>query len=64
MRLELGNGFAYVDNQLNLNVEGDVYFLDLLFYNYYLHCFVVFGPMVEILNQNLKASSIFISIRL
>jgi predicted nuclease of restriction endonuclease-like (RecB) superfamily/cell fate (sporulation/competence/biofilm development) regulator YmcA (YheA/YmcA/DUF963 family) len=40
--LELGRGFAYVGNQHNLNVEGDDYFLDLLFYNYHLHCFVVF----------------------
>ncbi len=40
--LELGRGFAYVGNQYNLNVEDDDYFLDLLFYNYHLHCFVVF----------------------
>lgn len=39
---ELGRGFAFVGNQKNLNVEGDDYFLDLLFYNYHLHCFVVF----------------------
>lgn len=40
--LELGRGFAYVGNQYNLKVEDDDYFLDLLFYNYHLHCFVVF----------------------
>lgn len=40
--LELGRGFSYVGNQYNLNVKGDDYFLDLLFYNYHLHCFVVF----------------------
>ncbi|MDQ6761055.1 MAG: PDDEXK nuclease domain-containing protein [Bacteroidota bacterium] len=40
--LELGKGFAYVGNQFNLTVEDDDYFLDLLFYNYHLHCFVVF----------------------
>jgi predicted nuclease of restriction endonuclease-like (RecB) superfamily len=40
--LELGRGFAYVGNQFNLNVGGDDYFLDLLFYNFHLHCFVVF----------------------
>jgi predicted nuclease of restriction endonuclease-like (RecB) superfamily len=39
--LELGRGFAYVGNQKNLNVKGDDFFLDLLFYNYHLHCFVV-----------------------
>lgn len=40
--LELGRGFAYVGNQKNLNVQGDDFFLDLLFYNYHLNCFVVF----------------------
>jgi len=40
--LELGKGFAYVGNQKNIQVEGDDYFLDLLFYNYIMHCFVVF----------------------
>ncbi|MEO7802118.1 MAG: PDDEXK nuclease domain-containing protein [Ginsengibacter sp.] len=45
--LELGRGFAYVGNQYNLNVQGDDYFLDLLFYNYHLHCFVVFELKVS-----------------
>jgi predicted nuclease of restriction endonuclease-like (RecB) superfamily len=40
--LELGKGYAYVGNQYNLVVEDDDFFLDLLFYNYRLHCFVVF----------------------
>lgn len=40
--LELGRGFAFVGNQRNLVVDGDDFFLDLLFYNYHLHCFVVF----------------------
>jgi predicted nuclease of restriction endonuclease-like (RecB) superfamily len=40
--LELGRGFAYVGNQFNIVIEKDDYFLDLLFYNYHLHCFVVF----------------------
>jgi len=39
--LELGRGFAYVGRQKNLVVEDDDFFLDLLFYNYHLHCFVV-----------------------
>ncbi|MBO9563787.1 MAG: DUF1016 family protein [Niastella sp.] len=40
--LELGRGFSYVGNQYNLNVQGDEFFLDLLFFNYRLDCFVVF----------------------
>lgn len=40
--LELGRGFAYVGNQFNINVSGDDFFFDLLFYNTRLHCYVVF----------------------
>jgi predicted nuclease of restriction endonuclease-like (RecB) superfamily len=40
--LELGKGFAYVGNQYNLMVEGDEYFLDLLFFNTELNCYVIF----------------------
>jgi predicted nuclease of restriction endonuclease-like (RecB) superfamily len=40
--LELGKGYAYVGNQFNIEVKDDEYFLDLLFYNYILHRFVIF----------------------
>ncbi len=40
--LELGKGFAYVGSQYNIRVEGDDYFLDLLFFNFNLNRFVVF----------------------
>lgn len=40
--LELGRGFAYVGNQYNIRVEEDEFFLDLLFFNYRLDCFIVF----------------------
>lgn len=40
--LELGRGFCYVGNQYNLKVEDDDFYLDLLFFNYHLDCFVVF----------------------
>jgi len=39
--LEMGNGFAFVGNQKKLIVEEDEFILDLLFYNFKLHCFVV-----------------------
>lgn len=38
--LELGTGFAFVDEQYALNVNGDEFYIDLLFYNFKLHCFV------------------------
>lgn len=39
--LELGKGFAFVARQKRLLVEGDDFFVDLVFYNYLLKCFVL-----------------------
>ncbi|ADL53520.1 PDDEXK nuclease domain-containing protein [Clostridium cellulovorans] len=39
--LELGSGFAFIGNQYKLEVGGDDYYLDLLFYNLRLRCYVV-----------------------
>lgn len=39
--LELGTGFAFLGNQYHLNVGGDDFFIDLLFYNLNLRCYVV-----------------------
>jgi predicted nuclease of restriction endonuclease-like (RecB) superfamily len=39
--LELGAGFAYVGRQVLLNVGGDEFFIDLLFYHLTLRCYVV-----------------------
>jgi predicted nuclease of restriction endonuclease-like (RecB) superfamily len=39
--LELGKGFAFVSRQKRLQVEGDDFFVDLVFYNYLLKCFVL-----------------------
>lgn len=39
--LELGSGFAFVGRQYRLEVEGDEFFIDLLFYHTRLKCHVV-----------------------
>ena len=39
--LELGKGFAYVGHQYHLEVAGEDYYIDLLFYNIKLKCYVV-----------------------
>lgn len=39
--LELGRGFAFVGRQLRLDIAGDEFFPDLLFYNFILRRFVV-----------------------
>jgi predicted nuclease of restriction endonuclease-like (RecB) superfamily len=45
--IELGAGFAYVGRQVHLEVGGDDFFLDLLFYHLKLHCFVVIEIKAE-----------------
>jgi len=39
--LEMGNGFALVARQKRLHIEGDEFFIDLVFYNRLLQCFVI-----------------------
>ena len=39
--LELGAGFSYIGRQYKLEVGGDDYYIDLLFYHTRLHCYVV-----------------------
>ena len=38
--LELGKGFAFVGRQYHLEVGGDDFYIDLLFYHLRLHCYV------------------------
>ena len=39
--LELGTGFAFLGKRYHLNVGGDDFYIDLLFYNLNLRCYVV-----------------------
>jgi len=39
--LELGKGFSFVGRQSRITIDGDHYYVDLVFYNYILKCFVV-----------------------
>ena len=39
--LELGKGFSFVARQQRITLDGDHYFVDLVFYNFILKCFVV-----------------------
>lgn len=40
--LELGKGFAFVARQMRLSPDTKDFFVDLVFYNYLLKCFVIF----------------------
>ncbi|WP_436208419.1 PDDEXK nuclease domain-containing protein [Caballeronia sp. LjRoot31] len=45
--LELGKGFAFVGSQYHLEVGGQDYYVDLLFYHLRLRCFVVIELKIE-----------------
>lgn len=48
--LKLGTGFLFIGRQYHLEVEGDEFFIDLLFYHVKLHCYVV----VELKTEKFK----------
>lgn len=39
--LELGKGFSFVARQKRVTIDGDHYYIDLVFYNFILKCFVL-----------------------
>jgi predicted nuclease of restriction endonuclease-like (RecB) superfamily len=39
--LELGKGFSFVGRQFRISTETDHFYIDLVFYNYLLKCFVL-----------------------
>jgi predicted nuclease of restriction endonuclease-like (RecB) superfamily len=45
--LELGNGFAFIARQKRIHIEGDDFFVDLVFYNRLLQCFVIIEIKTE-----------------
>ena len=47
--LELGNGFAFLARQKRIHIDGDDFFIDLVFFNRILRCFVI----VEIKTEKL-----------
>ena len=48
--IELGVGFAFVGSQYKFEIEGDEFYIDLLFYHTKLHCYVV----IELKNTEFK----------
>lgn len=48
--LELGNGFCFKGNQFHLKVGNEDYYLDMLFFNTELNCYVV----IELKNEKFK----------
>ena len=49
--LELGRGFSFVARQKHFNVDGRHFYIDLVFYNYILKCFVLIDLKAGDLNH-------------
>jgi len=49
--LELGNGFSFVGRQYRITADLDHYYIDLVFYNYILRCFLLIDLKTEKLSH-------------
>lgn len=49
--LELGRGFAFVGRQYRISIDEDNYYVDLVFYNYILKCFLLIDLKTTKLNH-------------
>ena len=49
--MELGKGFSFVGRQYRISSETEHYYIDLVFYNYLLKCFVLFDLKIGKLNH-------------
>ena len=45
--LELGNGFSFVDRQYRITTNNDHFYIDLVFYNYIIKCFLLIELKTE-----------------
>ncbi|MBR1610422.1 MAG: DUF1016 domain-containing protein, partial [Methanobrevibacter sp.] len=52
--LEMGKGFSFVERQMHIKTETQDFFIDLVFYNYILKCFV----LVDLKRGSLKHQDI------
>ncbi len=50
--LELGKGFSFIARQKRITLEGDHFYIDLVFYNYILKCFFLIDLKVGKLTHN------------
>ena len=59
--LELGKGFAFVARQQRISTESKDFYLDLVFYNYILKCFVLFDLKTgELTHQDIGQMDMYV----
>jgi predicted nuclease of restriction endonuclease-like (RecB) superfamily len=60
--LELGRGFSFVGRQKRFYVDGQNFFIDLVFYNYILKCFVIIDlKMGELTHQDIGQMQMYVN---
>jgi hypothetical protein len=59
--LELGRGFAFVGRQFHINIDIEHYYIDLVFYNYILKCFVLIDLKVgKLMHQDVGQMDMYV----
>ena len=59
--LELGKGFAFVARQQRISTESRDFYIDLVFYNYLLNCFVLFDLKTrELTHENIGQMDMYV----
>lgn len=60
--LELGNGFTFVARQKRIHIDGDEFFVDLVFYNRILNCFVLLEiKTAKLMHQDLGQLQMYVN---
>lgn len=60
--LELGKGFLFEGRQRRFTFEGDSFFVDLVFYNRLLHCFVLFDLKIgKLTHQDIGQMQMYVN---
>lgn len=60
--LELGKGFSFVARQKRITMDGDHFFIDLVFYNYILKCFVLIDLKIgKLAHQDLGQMQMYVN---
>lgn len=60
--LELGRGFSFVARQKRFTLDGQSFFIDLVFYNYILKCFVLIDlKMGQLTHQDLGQMQMYVN---
>lgn len=60
--LELGRGFSFVARQKRITFDGENYYIDLVFYNYILKCFVIIDLKVgKLTHQDIGQMQMYVN---